>query len=112
MSEELRAAAIENATIGAAEVPLHVARLSHDVARLAQTITTIGILSAVTDAAAGALLAHTAVQIAVMNVKINAKGLQNQELAEQWLVECDRLEGETAVIAKAAMLTARERGGF
>lgn len=110
--EEIRATAVENAAIGAGEVPLRVARLSRDVAQLAQTIATIGLASAVTDAAAGALLAHTAVQIAAMNVRINALGLQNQPLAAQWLAELETLERDTAVIAEAVMSTARERGGF
>ncbi|MCL4263753.1 MAG: glutamate formimidoyltransferase [Anaerolineae bacterium] len=110
--EEIRAAAVERATIGAGEVPLRVAHLSRDAALLAQTITSIGLVSAVTDAAAGALLAHTAVQIAAMNVRINALGLQNQTLAAQWLAELETLERETAVIAETVMATARERGGF
>ncbi|HRQ41727.1 MAG TPA: glutamate formimidoyltransferase [Chloroflexota bacterium] len=110
--EEIRATAVENATIGAGEVPLRVARLSHAVARLAQTITSIGNSNAATDAAAGALLAQTAVQIAAMNVRINVLNLQNQALAAQWQAELETLERDTAVIVEAAMSTARERGGF
>lgn len=110
--EEIRAAALEDATIGAGEVPLHVARLSHDAARLAQNIAEVGNANAVTDAAAGALLANTAVQIAAMNVKINAVGLKNQELVAQWQTELEKLETETAVIAHTVMETAKKRGGF
>ncbi len=112
MPEEARAVAIEEATIGAGEVPLRVARLSHDAARLAQTIAQIGNVNAVTDAAAGALLANTAVQIAAMNVRINAVNLKNQDLAAQWQTELETLTVETAAIAAAVMTTAQERGGF
>jgi glutamate formiminotransferase/formiminotetrahydrofolate cyclodeaminase len=112
LPEDERAAAIEAATIGAGEVPLRVARLSHAAARLAQTIAEIGNVNAVTDATAGVLLANTAVQIAAMNVKINALSLKNQELAAQWQVELETLLAETAVIAESVMATAQERGGF
>jgi glutamate formiminotransferase / formiminotetrahydrofolate cyclodeaminase len=111
-SEDERAEAIEQATIGAAEVPLEVARLSHQVARLAQTITAVGNLNAVTDAAAGGLMAHAAVQIAALNVKINAKGLQNRELAERMTREVDELESEVAELAARIATTAAERGEF
>ncbi len=110
--EEIRATAIEHATIGAAEVPLQVARLSLEAARLGKIVASIGNVNATTDAAAGVLLAHTAVQIAAMNVKINAVNLQNQALVAQWYTELESLERETAVIAEAVMATARERGKF
>ncbi len=110
--EEMRALAIENATRGAGEVPLQVARFSHQVAQLAQTIATIGNINAVTDAAAGALLAHTAVQIAAMNVKINAVNLKNQPLATQWHTELETIETATAAIAETTLSIAKERGGF
>lgn len=112
VSEELRDGAIEEATIYAGEVPLRVARLSQDVLRLAQTIAEIGNVNAATDAAAGALMARTAVQIAALNVRTNAVSLQDRELAAQWLAELDVLEAETGSIVEAVLATAAERGGF
>jgi formiminotetrahydrofolate cyclodeaminase len=79
---------------------------------LAQTITAVGNLNAVTDAAAGGLMAHAAVQIAALNVKINAKGLQNRELAERMTREVDELESEVAELAARIATTAAERGEF
>lgn len=104
--------AIEQATIYAAEVPLAVAKMSHSVANLARTITEIGNLNAVTDAAAGALMAQAAVQIAAMNVKINAKDLKDQSLAKEWSEILTKLEIETSAIAREAVAIAAERGGF
>jgi glutamate formiminotransferase/formiminotetrahydrofolate cyclodeaminase len=78
LTGEARAEAIEKATIGAGEVPLRVARLSRDVARLARTITEIGNDNAVTDAAAGGIMARAAAQIAALNVKINGTGLRGR----------------------------------
>lgn len=111
-SEAEQAEAIEQATIGAAEIPLKVARLSHEVARLAQTITAVGNLNAVTDAAAAGMMARSAVQIAGLNVKINAKGLQDQELAQRWVREVAELEEAVNELAAATAATAAERGEF
>jgi glutamate formiminotransferase / formiminotetrahydrofolate cyclodeaminase len=111
-SEAEQAQAIEEATVGAAEVPLNVARLSRQVAELARQITAVGNLNAVTDAAAGGLMARAAVQIAALNVKINAKGLQDQELAQRMVREVDELEAEVTELAAAIAGAAAERGEF
>lgn len=112
LSDAEKATAVEEATIGAGQVPLQVVRLSHDVARLAHKVATIGNTNAVTDAAAAALLAHTAVQIAALNVKINAVSLQDQALAQQWIGEIDAVEAETADLAQTAVAAAKQRGGI
>ncbi len=112
LGKEAKAAAIEQATIGAGEVPLRVARLSRNAAKLARQMAEIGNANAVSDGAAGAIMAHAAVQAAALNVKINAVGLQDRALAQSWQTEVDRLETETAAFAQAAKEIAAERGGF
>ncbi|MFQ5436169.1 MAG: glutamate formimidoyltransferase [Anaerolineae bacterium] len=104
--------AVEKATIGAGEVPLKVARLSRDAAHLGTTIAEIGNANAVTDAAAAVLMAHAAVQTAVLNVKINAVSLQDKTLAQKWAKEGDDLAAETAVLAQNIQTIAARRGGF
>jgi formiminotetrahydrofolate cyclodeaminase len=104
--------AVELATIHAAEVPMKVARLSRDMAKLAKTITSLGNANAVTDAAAAAVLARSAVQIAGLNVKINVGSIKNEELASSWLAELAEIENETSVLAEETMLIAAQRGGF
>jgi glutamate formiminotransferase / formiminotetrahydrofolate cyclodeaminase len=112
MDELAKVVAVEQATIGTGNVPLRVARLSRDAANLAQQMAKIGNVNAVSDAAAGAIMAHAAVQAAALNVKINGVGLQNRKLAQQWTEEVAALEAETAVIAQNAKQIAAERGGF
>jgi len=107
-----KAAAIEQAMIGAGEMPLQTARLSRDAAQLAHKMAKIGNVNAVTDGTAGVILAHAAVQTAALNVKINAVGLQNQTLAQVWREEVDALEAETAVLVAETKQIAAERGGF
>jgi glutamate formiminotransferase/formiminotetrahydrofolate cyclodeaminase len=112
LSGAAREAAIEAATVGAGEVPLRVARLSLEAARLGLAIAEIGNTNAVTDGAAGVLLARTAVQVAALNVKTNAVGLKDKNLAQTWQQELITLEAEAEELATAAMQIAAERGGF
>jgi glutamate formiminotransferase/formiminotetrahydrofolate cyclodeaminase len=104
--------AVEKATRHAGEVPLKVARLSLEAAKQAAAIAEIGNLNAVTDAAAGVIMAKAAVQIAAMNVKINALGLKDKELAQSWSEELAQLESEVTEIAERTAATAAQRGGF
>jgi len=112
VSDEERASAIEEATAGAAEVPLRVARLSEEVARLAETIARSGNANAVTDAAGGVIMAHAAVQVAALNVKINLAGLKDEEKATAWREEVEALEAETAQRAEGIIEVTAARGGF
>lgn len=109
---EAKKQAVEEATIGAGEVPLRVANLSARVARLAQQIAQMGNVNAVSDAAAGAILARAAVEAAALNVKINGVGLQDQTLAQSWRDEIDQLEKEVNEIVTAVKETTASRGGF
>jgi glutamate formiminotransferase/formiminotetrahydrofolate cyclodeaminase len=112
LDEEARAEAIERATIHAAEVPLNVARLSRDVVALAATIVEVGNVNAVTDAAAGGIMARAAVQVAALNVKINAAGVKDRALVESWLQELAAIEAEVNEATEAIANTAAARGGF
>jgi formiminotetrahydrofolate cyclodeaminase len=89
-----------------------VARACRDVAYLAESITQFGNSNAVTDAAAAGLMARAAVQTAALNVKINARGLQNPHLALAWQQEVASLEAEVAALAGSIIAIAAERGGF
>jgi formiminotetrahydrofolate cyclodeaminase len=73
-----RAAAIQDAYVGAAEVPLEVARRAVDLMELAEDATAMGNPNAASDgySAAGALFAGALCAIA--NVEINASGLRDQ----------------------------------
>ena len=110
--EMAQAAAVEQATITAGEVPLRVARLSRDAAILAAGMAAAGNVNAVSDGAAGAIMAHAAVQAAALNVKINGVGLRDRALAAAWTTEVDALTAETAALAASAQQVAAQRGGF
>lgn len=107
-----KAAAVERATIKAADVPLRVAELSVRAAKLASSIATMGNVNAVTDAAAGVLMAQAAVQIAGLNVKINVVNLKDQELAAEYRAKISSLEEAVREITEKTSAIAAERGGF
>lgn len=109
---EERATQIEQATIGAGEVPLRVARLSRDVAKIAHQIASLGNANAVTDAAAGVLMAQAAVQTAALNVRTNGVTLKNSELVASWHEELDAIDKEIKQLVAQTMAIAAKRGGF
>lgn len=96
----------------AGEVPLAVARDSAKILALASEMAAIGNANAVTDAGAAANLAQAALRSAGLNVKVNASGLSDQELAERWLAEVAELE--TAAGDQLAVVgdTVNERAGI
>ncbi len=112
LSEAEKQAAIEQATIHAAEVPLRVARLSLEAAQVALRLAQVGNINAVSDAAAGALMARAAVEAAALNVQINGAGVQNRELAQSWATEVKELVTQANVLAAQATAVAAARGGF
>lgn len=112
LGEAEKAVALEAATVHAGEVPLRVARLSRNAARLAHAIATVGNVNAATDAAVGAIMARAAAQGAALNVKVNGASLKNRELAAVWAAEADALVGEVEQLAAAAVAVAGERGGL
>lgn len=112
LSSQEKEEAIEKATIHAGEVPLKVARLSLAAADLAHQITTIGNVNAVTDAAAAVIMAKAAVQTAALNVKINAKSLQEKDLAQNWYQSVHELEATVIELADKTIAQAAHRGGF
>lgn len=112
LADEARQAAVEEATVRTGEAPLRVMRLARDVARLAQTMARIGNANAVTDAAAGGMMARAAAQAAALNVRTNATGLQDQARAQAWRDEVDSLLAEVDRLADETMATAAQRGGY
>jgi glutamate formiminotransferase / formiminotetrahydrofolate cyclodeaminase len=112
LSDQARQAAIQRATRRAAEVPLSVARLSRRVAQMAAKVTSEGNANAVTDAAAGALLARSAAEIAALNVRINLKELLDRAVATSWLEELGEILQEVERLAHEAAETAARRAGF
>ncbi len=72
-----RSDAIQSATKVAALVPLHVAKVSVDIMRLAQTAVRQGNSQAVSDGASSCILARAALRVSAYNVRINMNGIKD-----------------------------------
>jgi glutamate formiminotransferase/formiminotetrahydrofolate cyclodeaminase len=96
-----RAAAIEEATLYATQVPLRTMKASFRAFEIARAMASEGNPNSVSDAGVGALAARSAVLGAELNVKINAAGLKDRTAA-------DKLVAEAAEIAAKAVQEEKE----
>ena len=86
--------AIEDALVGAAQVPLNVMKLSLQVTDIAARLTEIGLHHATADAAAAASLARSAASISRINIFANLKDVENKKLVKSWTNQADRIMAE------------------
>ncbi len=90
-----RKAAIADALLGAAEVPLETARACAQVAELAATCANKGNTNAVSDAGVAALLADAACRGAVYNIRINVASLEDKSRGAGLVEEGTQLLAQT-----------------
>lgn len=90
-----RTAAITDALLGAAEVPLETARACARVAELAAKCATKGNTNAVSDAGVAALLAEAACRGAVYNVRINISSMADRSRGAGLVEEANQLLAQT-----------------
>ena len=81
--KEARAQAIEDATKYATEVPFKTMKLCYDSMEVMHKMAKIGNPNSVSDAGVGAISARGGVMGAWLNVKINAKDLQDKDFANK-----------------------------
>ena len=107
-----RDAALESATLHAAQVPLETAQLAAQVLALAAQAAAYGNLNAISDAASAAALARAALTGAGLNVRINCQSLQNQALGAPLLAHLSEIEKLTLEDEKTIQTALRERAGL
>jgi glutamate formiminotransferase/formiminotetrahydrofolate cyclodeaminase len=98
-----RAAALEEATLYATEVPLKTMKAALASFPLIEVMAAEGNPNSVSDAGVAALAARSAVLGAQLNVKINAAGLKDRTAAEALVAEAETIAAE-AVAAEAKIL--------
>jgi glutamate formiminotransferase/formiminotetrahydrofolate cyclodeaminase len=108
----LRDNQIQAATLEAAQVPLEVARGALAVMNLAKKAVSKGNVNAISDGASGAALAKAAFTSAGYNIRINAKDLNDREIARSLVHEFFDLENQIIKIEKQIQILLKERGGF
>jgi glutamate formiminotransferase/formiminotetrahydrofolate cyclodeaminase len=105
-----RQAAIQAATLHAAQAPLETARLSLQALELALVVAQSGNVNSMTDAAVAGLMARAAVEGAGLNVRVNVASLTDQAQARAHLDELDTLRTRAAQLADQVVAAAEQRG--
>jgi glutamate formiminotransferase/formiminotetrahydrofolate cyclodeaminase len=107
-----RDAAIIQATLDAAHIPLHVAEYAVKVMELALKCAERGLLSAISDAMSGFAMARASLTAAGYNVRININSLGDKSPGEKMLAELAALEKEADKLEKKIRKVMKERGGI
>ncbi len=108
-AQQARDEAVEQAYLGAAEVPLRTARSAVAVLGLAGMAAEKGNLNAISDAGTAAHLARAALAGAAQNVRVNAAAIRDRVTATAWLKELAGLETRAGDALAAIERTTRER---
>ena len=98
-----RSAALQSATLYATEVPLKTMKAAYECFEIIKAMAETGNPNSVSDAGVGALAARSAVLGAELNVKINAAGLKDREVAERLISEANEI-ARKAVAQEAEIL--------
>ncbi|MDE6294559.1 MAG: cyclodeaminase/cyclohydrolase family protein, partial [Muribaculaceae bacterium] len=86
-----RAAAMEAATLYATQVPLRTMKAAFDTFEVLDEVARKGNPSSISDAGVGVLAARAAVLGAQLNVRINAAGLKDREMASKLVAEAKEI---------------------
>jgi glutamate formiminotransferase/formiminotetrahydrofolate cyclodeaminase len=87
---QLRDAAMAEATVGAAEVPLRVLEVCPEVIDLCREVAAIGLQASLSDVGVGAQMGRAAAAGAYQNVCINLAGLSDASRKTEMLARADR----------------------
>ena len=107
-----RTAQIDQATLHAAEVPLHTAEMAVTVMELAAQAAAIANLNAISDAASAAALARAALTSAGLNVRINCQSLKDASPAEPYLTRLKEIEQQARLHENAVNTALRDRANL
>jgi len=107
-----RPAAIQTAMIGAADVPLNVARMAIEAMQLAEQVARLGNHTAASDAAVAALMGLAAVEGAALNVRVNAASFEDRALAARYTDDSAALVAQARALRDSAIALAEERAGI
>ncbi|MBR5885995.1 MAG: glutamate formimidoyltransferase [Alistipes sp.] len=106
-----RSAALQEATLYATQVPLKTMKASLKVFEIVKAMAEIGNPNSVSDAGVGALAARSAVLGAQLNVKINAAGLKDREVADALVAEAEAIAAEAVKLEAETLAIVNEKIG-
>jgi methenyltetrahydrofolate cyclohydrolase len=106
-----RSQAIQTAFLGAAQVPLEVARLGSDLVAVAAQVVSIGNPDAASDGLSAAAMCHAAVACALANVEINAASIKDGSVAAGLRSESEMLGARAEEGLASARAAFRQKVG-
>ncbi len=106
-----RSKALQDATLYATEVPLRTMRAAEKVFEIVKAMAEIGNPNSVSDAGVGALAARSAVLGARLNVRINAAGLKDKEIAGRLIAEADQIAERSVAAEREVLAIVEEKIG-
>ena len=111
-SDPNRKKAIQDATLGAALVPLEVAQKSARVMGLGLVAARSGNLNAISDAGSAVNLAYASLISAAYNVRINLSGLDDKKKAEKMKLAVEDIEKQAQKSRDEVEEILKDRGGM
>ena len=106
-----RSKALQDATLYATEVPLRTMRAAEKVFEIVKAMAEFGNPNSVSDAGVGALAARSAVLGARLNVRINAAGLKDKEIAGKLIAEADQIAERSVAAEREVLAIVEEKIG-
>ena len=107
-----RNAAIAQATLNAAHIPLHVSADAVKVMELALKCAQHGNVNAISDAMSGFAMSRASLTAAGYNVKININSLEDKSAGEKMLAELTSLEQQADKLEVEIRQVMQDRGGI
>ena len=101
--QQLRDATIQEATKEASLIPMEVAESAFSLLETMRETLQRGNPNAATDGLVGMMNCRTAILSALLNVRVNLGGIQDQSFVEEMNAKCDRLEKQTMEIEAKAI---------
>lgn len=89
--KKFRSGRIQEAYMGAMEVPLRLARMTMEFFEILEVAVNYGNPNAISDAGVGVYLAQTALEGALLNVRINLSSIKDGDVVKRTLDECREL---------------------
>ncbi len=107
--KSLRASKLAEASIKAAEVPLQIATQAHAALMMMKPIATYGNKNALSDIGVSVLMLQTALEGAIMNVKINLPGITDETVKQAMRATIDTIHEEGIQTAQAIIKSIYDR---
>ncbi len=104
-----RQEAINQALIHAADVPMSVAKMALEAMEIAREVATKGNKNAATDAAAAVHMGMAAVEVAALNVLINARDFADSGLADRYRSQIEGIRRKAQELGHSILTAVGER---